>query len=347
MTRHNPIYVSRFRIKDPVMDVKSFSLQSYQSKIQDRIFSSTGHSTAFTGLLRDVGARLIHAHFGPDGMLALPAAKAISVPLVVTLHGRDVTVKPSQLLKTGKPVAARYALTRKRIMRQASKVLCVSNDLKRKALDQGFDEENIVTHYIGIDTQKFAFSNSVREARFIHVARLVEKKGTSNLLHAFAKISSRNPDSVLDIVGDGPLRASLEEQARNLGISRQTIFHGPLSNVEVRGMLKRSAAFVLPSVTAGNGDREGLPISILEAMSSGTPVISTFHSGIPEAIPTDSQGLLVDEHDVLGLSERMHAVLNDAGFAQQLGTNGAEFVRKNFDLVKQTEELERIYDELF
>lgn len=338
-------YIARLPVHSRPHNTSAVSLSDTHKGMEDRIFALTGHSPSLTRALRESEAKIVHAHFGPDGMLASRTTENLCLPLIVTLHGRDVTVRRSELLRTKKPVAIRYAFSKKTLARRASRIICVSEHLKKTAIEQGFPAEKLITHYIGVDTDKFSVSRSPRTGNLLHVARLVEKKGTANLITAFSRIAWHHPDSNLDIVGDGPLDAALREQAHTLGLGHRIHFHGSLPHEEVRRMLSTAHAFVLPSVTAANGDREGLPISILEAMSTGTPVVSTYHSGIPEAIPSEEYGLLVQEDDLAALTDGLDAVLQSQGYASALGMAGARRVREHFNLRTQSEILENIYED--
>ncbi|PQZ87728.1 hypothetical protein CQ018_17435 [Arthrobacter sp. MYb227] len=343
LNAHDGIFIARRPVINP-FDAPVFSLSEHQGKLHDSLFALTGKSVAFERYLRHTSPSLVHAHFGPDGMLASGPCQNTETPLVITLHGRDATVSRKNLLRTGQPVAIRYALNRNTLAESAKFLICVSNDLKDKAIQNGFPAKKLITHYIGVDTNRFAISVQPRKKRFVHVARLVEKKGTANLLLAFTGVLEQHPDAALDIVGNGPLASQLVQQASELGIADKVVFHGHQENEVVRELISQAAAFVLPSVTAPNGDREGLPISILEAMSTGTPVISTVHSGIPEAIVSGVSGILVEEHDVQELRKSMENILSNDNLATDLGQAGAERIRQRFDLGIQTSLLEQLYD---
>ncbi|MEX5259344.1 glycosyltransferase [Kocuria sp. CPCC 205263] len=346
MQRYNPLYVSRRPVMNAPEGVLAVSLDAQSSRLAQYKFALGGRSRVLEKLIKQEDARLVHAHFGPDGMLIVPTAERLSLPSVITLHGRDVTITKPDLIRARRPVAIRYALARASTARRATRILCVSDYLAGKAVELGMPPEKVMTHYIGVDTHRFPISRAPREPRFVHVARLVEKKGTSVLIDALHKISPRYPDAHVDIVGDGPLRESLEAMVNAHGLRKKVHFYGQQDLASIKTLLDRALAFVLPSRTAENGDQEGLPISILEAMSAGTPVISTRHSGIPEAIPSDAYGLLAEENDVSGLAERMEALLDSPNRATEVGLAAAQRVRQEFDLVRQSEKLEQIYDEL-
>ncbi|GAA3024981.1 hypothetical protein GCM10010462_09400 [Microbacterium dextranolyticum] len=187
-----------------------------------------------------------------------------------------------------------------------------------------------------------------REPRgqFLHVGRLVEKKGTSTLLRSFAKISSET-DWELKIVGDGPLRNELEALSRELAIDSRVVFVGAQSSAYVRESMETSGILVVPSKTAHNGDQEGLPTVVLEALALGVPVLATRHAGIPEVVVDGQNGWLVDEGDEAGLARTLLGVASmNAIELQGFFSRARESVEKSHSLETQTAKLEELYDEL-
>jgi colanic acid/amylovoran biosynthesis glycosyltransferase len=151
------------------------------------------------------------------------------------------------------------------------------------------------------------------------------------------------PDVQLEIVGDGPLRRFLERLTTEFGISQQVRFIGTLSHEEVAVHMKKASIFCLPSVTAEDGDAEGLAIVFLEASASMKPVVGTLHGGIPEAIHNGHNGFLVPERDIDALGKYLLILLNNRELRQKMGEEGQRLVKMNFDIKKQTQYLEEIY----
>ena len=290
--------------------------------------------------VRAISARdpkLVHAHFGPDGFWAIPLSRALGVPLIVTFHGHDVTARA-----TSSPLYAAYSLLRPRVFRSAAIVIAVSTFLADRLLAQGCPPEKLIVHHIGVDTTRFRTANvQQREATVLFVGRLVEKKGCEYLLRAMADVQQRHPHVELVIVGDGPLREKLQRQASAL---RNVRFTGPVSSDAVRDLMERASVLCLPSVTARNGLTEGLPITLIEAQSMGLPVVSTLHSGNPDAVRDGETGLLVPERDVGALASALNRLLDDASLRSRMSDAAASHVRAHFDLRKQTAILETIYD---
>lgn len=309
-------------------------------------FLATATPTQYLAGLRGRGLELLHAHFSIDGLYALPLARALDVPLVTTLHGFDITTSRQHFLRSGRPALVRYAMLQDRLKADGSLFICVSRFIRDAALKAGMPEHKLRVHYIGIDTSQFEATPVESRPRFVHVARLVEKKGTRYLLDAFGQVHQKHPDILLDVIGDGPLRAELEAQAVDLGISKSVRFLGVQPHDKVRSTLQGASALVLPSVTAASGDAEGLGIVLLEASATGVPVIGTYHGGIPEAVEEGKTGLLVPERDVHALALALDTLVSDASLQQRMGLAAREFARTRFDIHRQSAELEGHYTEL-
>jgi colanic acid/amylovoran biosynthesis glycosyltransferase len=314
------------------------------SRIAAIEFVLGGDVSAFLSAARQFAPSVIHAHFAIDGLYALPIAKDVGVPLVTTLHGFDITTKRSEFLRSGKPALMRYALLQERIKRQGSVFICVSEFIRQKALEAGFPEHKLLKHFIGIDTKSFqpAHARPVGPV-LLHVARLVEKKGTSYLIRAFAEVVKRMPDANLRIVGGGPLLRELTALAKELSIERSVSFLGVQPHSEVRSQLEQASALVLPSVTAANGDAEGLGMVLLEAAASGLPAIGTHHGGIPEAIRDGVTGILVPERNVPELADAMLTLLRNDAMRERMGRQARQMVEEEFDIAKQSRSLQEVY----
>ncbi len=295
--------------------------------------------------LREFAPALVHAHFVPDGLRALPLARALGVPLVTTIHGYGVTRSRASLLGSGRLSWMRYALFQRRLMDEGALFLAVSDALRRQALERGFPPERTLTHYLGIDLARF-HPGAREPASIVHVGRLVEKKGTAVLLRAFARVHAAQPEARLDIIGDGPLRGGLERLTGELGLGGAVAFLGLLPPETIAARVRSAALLAAPSVTARGGDAEGLPTTVVEAMASAVPVVATHHSGIPEAVSDGITGFLVPEGAVDALAQRIAALLADPALAARMGAAGRALARERFDAVRQSSLLEAHYDAL-
>ena len=312
-----------------------------RNAIERLAFRLRGRGGRIEAELRAAGPALIHAHFGTDGLLVLPLARALGVPLITSLRGYDVTRSDSALLRSGRLSWMRYAIGKKRLQCGGALFLAVSDALRERAIARGYPEGRTLTHYNGVDLDRFRPDVAPREPGLIlHVGRLVEKKGTKLLIDAVAQLA----DAKLAIIGDGPLRAALERQARELG--DRVRFLGELPSEEVANWMRRASVLAAPSLTAADGDAEGLPNVVVEAAASGLPVVGSRHSGIPEAIEDGVSGFLVPENDTGALAARLRDLLGSESLRLEMGIAARRLAERKFNRQLLTARLESIYDEV-
>jgi colanic acid/amylovoran biosynthesis glycosyltransferase len=288
---------------------------------------------------------IIHAHFAIDAVFAIPIARAFGVPLVVTLHGFDVTTSRISLLMSGRSAWIVASLGMGRLQKAAARFLAVSNYIRDAAVGRGFPAERTIVSYLGINVDKIGFIPIGTGKTIAHVGRLVEKKGTADLIKAFALVTRDIPEARLEIIGDGPLRKELEVLSVQLGISASLTFRGSQPHARSLEIMAEARIVAVPSKTARNGDKEGLPTVILEASALGRPVIATRHSGIPEAVMDGVTGILVDEGDVEGLARALIRLLSHYEVAEQMGISARKFIESDHNAKILTKKLEIIYDE--
>jgi len=349
LSRFSPLYVGRKRFSVPPDGARSFALEDIpeQRRLLRKIWQvATRDVRPYKRLLKGHNPSLIHAHFGVDGVYALPLARALDVPLVTTFHGFDATTSSRNLLSSGKPALINYLIHRQGLARKGQLFLCVSEHIRQQVLKLGFPEERTQVHYIGVDTTSIhPVGERSRHPVILHVARLVEKKGTSDLLDAFALIHRAHPDAELQIIGEGPLGLQLRSKAQNLGIGHAVQFFGIRSHAEVLSMMGRAWVFCLPSVTSRSGDTEGLPIVLLEAAALGIPVVTTYHAGIPEAVIDGMTGTLQAEHDVAGMADSLSELLGNARLRTKMGDAARRHMENHFNLARQSALLDNIYEQ--
>ncbi|TFI58610.1 glycosyltransferase [Sphingomonas parva] len=289
---------------------------------------------------------LVHAHFGTDGVLALPLAERLGVPLVTTLHGYEIGRSPGRMLLSGRLSWIRYALLKRQLAMRGRLFLAVSEALRTEALAAGFPAARTLVHYNGVDLDRFRADGSAPEAELVlHVGRLVEKKGTAVLLDAFAAVKARVPAASLVVIGEGPLRATLERRAAALGLAGTVCFTGALAPAAVAAWMRRAWLLAVPSHRARDGDSEGLPMVICEAAASGLPVVASRHSGIPEGVVDGETGLLVPERTPGPLAAAIVALLGNPPLRARLASKARALAGVRFDAARQIERLETLYDE--
>ncbi|MDM9582399.1 glycosyltransferase [Nostoc sp. GT001] len=289
--------------------------------------------------------KLIHGHFGPDGIYAMRLAEKLNIPFIVTFYGFDITVSRRAMWLSGNPAFYQFLLHEEELKQKASKFIAFSSFLYKKMIEYGYPEDKIIKLNSGIDLEKFAPASESKGERYILcVGRHTEKKGIDTLLKAFARIASKHPDVSVIQIGNGTMTEKFKTLADELGISNRVNFMGAKPYEVIQKTMRNAEIFSLPSQTAKNGDSEGLPLSILEAAASGLPIASTWHSAIPDAILDGETGFLVDEKDDQALAEKLDILLSDRALAKSMGEKGREFICENFDIRKQTAKLEAIYD---
>lgn len=345
LRRFKPQFVGLRRVnpslKIPANAIVAADGQSSLRRFHYGIYKAMGIGPAFHKMVEDCGAQLVHAHFAVDGVFALPLAKRLGIPLIVTLHGHDVTMSDTEYSKsrTGRI----YLRRRRSLWERATLFLCVSDFIRVKALEAGFPEGKLRTHYIGVDHGAFCRAGeSSDHGSVLFVGRLVEKKGCDLLIRAASIVQQEFPNLLLIIIGDGPMRESLEKLATRLGV--RCLFVGPASSEQVKQMLQRATIFCVPSRRAKDGDSEGLGIVFLEAQAMGVPVVSSLHGGVPEAVIHGETGLLAPEGDYQTLAEHLRVLLSSENLRTLYGSRGMQWVRSTFDIETQTQRLEDIYE---
>lgn len=283
--------------------------------------------------MASTGPVLLHAHFGPDALAALPITDRLQIPLIATFHGFDIATKDTR---------SRYARRRPRVYSSAAVVIAVSRFIRDQLIEKACPPEKIIVHYIGIDVDQFAPDPDLpRQPHVLFVGRLVPKKGLEYLIRAMARIQDRHPAAGLVVAGDGPLRRDLERLAASE--LRSFRFLGRQTPSQVHSLMNSSQISCVPSVVAPSGDAEGLPMVVLEAMAMGLPVISFAPGGVTDAIVDGVTGLLAPERDEEALAAHLDRALGDPELCRRMSAAGRARVREHFDLRKQTAKLEEIY----
>lgn len=314
----------------------------WRGKAERRVFGWTGVAWGFRRKLAEWTPDVAHVHFATDACVFLPVLRRLGVPFVVTLHGYDVGLNDAAHAQSG---MGRVFLRRRDVMwREAAGFICVSEHLRRVAVERGFPGGKLQVHHTGIGVREPERRERPGGPVVLFVGRLVEKKGCRVLLEAWKLVAWEIPEARLVVVGDGPLRGELEGWARaNL---RRCEFAGARTQEEVRDWMGRAAVLAAPSLRARDGDTEGLPTVLLEAMERGLPVVACDGTGAEEAVVAGETGFLVAQGDVDGLAEALTGLLRDGALARRMGACGRRRVEEWFDITRQTERLERIYDEV-
>ena len=302
-----------------------FGLLSYL--VQKKIFKKLEigvRTKALVGYLKKQKIDIVFAEYGMVGASVTEACKKAKVPLVIHFHGVDVYQR-----ETVKKYAALY----KKAFEYGSAFISVSSEMIEGLKNLGAPAEKIHLASCGVNTSAFPMFNISNTGKtFLFVGRFVEKKSPMSLVKAFKLVVDRFPDAKLWMVGGGPLFEETKILIRELHLENHITLTGVLKTDEIKKLMVQSRCFVQHSVTAKNGDREGTPVTILEAGSSGLAIVSTQHAGIKEAVIDGVTGYLVPEHEIEAMAYYMIKIAGDVELAAELGEMGAAHIRKNYDI---------------
>lgn len=299
--------------------------------------------------LRAVGGSLLHAHWGTSGVLMAPLAKAVGMPLLVTLHGFDIQRK-EDFWKSGQGGwwHRSYPDQLRSIAKHGAHFAAVSQAVRSLAIDRGIPEQQVHYMPIGVDTDFFRpgeISMEKRPPKVLFVASHITRKGGDLLVQAMARVQQSIPDAELVMVGDGPQRAHWESLAEKLKVT--ACFRGRLPPEGVLRELQDSVVFCLPSVRPAYDDlAEGFGLVVAEAGASGVPAVTSAQGVMSEGVDHGRTGFAVAEGDVGAIADGIICLLSDRERAARYGRAARELVREKFDLVKCTEALEELYDTL-
>lgn len=285
---------------------------------------------------------LYHCHFGPTsaGLVEILDVVGDNTPVVSTFHGYDV----SQYTASHGPNC--YA----RLFERGDLFLPVSSFFRERLIGLGAPPERTFVHHMGVDASRFAM-RSERNAvagplRILTIGRMVEKKGIEYALRAVSAALHEGVSLIYTIIGDGPYRSELEMIAAQLDIADAVRFVGRVDRDGVIRHLRENDVSLAPSVTARDGDMEGIPVAIMEAMANGLPVVSSRHSGIPEIVIHGETGLLADERDYVTLGDHLVALDGNPTERERLGENGRRLVEAEFELEQLNDRVVAHYAEV-
>ncbi|HEY3797716.1 MAG TPA: glycosyltransferase [Caulobacteraceae bacterium] len=270
--------------------------------------------------LTDHKVKVLLAEFVNVGVLFPAACRDAGVRLFVHAHGYDA----SRL-----PLEAGWARRYRSLFGQVAGIIAPSRFLADQLAQLGCPQDLLFVSPYGVDCDRFRPSVHA-PLRVLAVGRLVDKKSPQSTIEAFASATEAMPGARLDIVGEGPLRELCQQTIARLGACDRVRLLGAQTSETVADRMSQASLFVQHSVTAADGDTEGLPVGILEAMASGVPVVSTRHSGIPEMVAEGETGLLVDEHDIGGMAAAIRVLLADPQRAKAMGAAGRERVQAHY-----------------
>ncbi|MHB8617995.1 MAG: glycosyltransferase family 4 protein [Chloroflexota bacterium] len=303
------------------------------------------------GDLRRRGVSHLHAHFAHSpAAVAYLAFLAGGPPYSFTAHAKDlyttlprnvrIRARAARLVVTCTGFNQRYLQD----MLAGTIAGTIADTIAGTIADTITTPVHVVYH--GTDTQRFNPQGRRPEpGRIVSVGRLVPKKGFADLLRALELLAAEGRDFRCDIYGGGPLHDELEDQVRRAGLQARVGLHGPRMQDDILHAYRRAALFVLAPVVTADGDRDGIPNVLVEAMACEVPVVSTRISGIPELVQDGQEGMLVDPHDPRGLAAAIRRLLDQPELAACLGQAARRKVIASFDLAHNTRGLRQLFED--
>lgn len=284
--------------------------------------------------LHEGGVTHLHAHFGSlPATVARLAARFAGISYSFTAHAKDLyhdTVDREVL-------RGRHG--------ERATIVAVSQFNRRFLIEEcGFEPERVRCVYNGLDLDRYRYQPvTPRPRRIIAIGRLVEKKGFADLIEACAILRGAKSPFECRIVGTGPLEQDLRSLIERLGLAEQVQLTGPLPQEQTRHELVQSAVFAAPCVVCGDGDRDGVPTTILEAMALGVPCVTTDVTGIPEVVTHGTTGVVVPQYDPKALAGALEQLLDQQDHGAALAAAGRELIEERFDARKNTQQLREIF----
>ena len=292
-----------------------------------------GEGVQVASMLHGRGYQHIHAHFvDRAATVALVAGRLLGLPYSATAHANDIYVSP--VLLPEKLADAAFVAT------------CTRYNAAHLHTVAGGQDVDIACVYHGVDVDRYEppeRNGDDGRPTILAVGQLKEKKGFRHLVTACAMLRQRGHAVDCRIVGEGPEHAALQAQINHLGLRDVVTLLGARPHTDVIAEYRAASMFALPCVVSANGDRDGIPNVILEAMAMQLPVISTRHSGIPEAVIDGETGVLVPPEDPVALADALEQLLVDHAQRVMMGRRGRQAVTARFDVADNVEELLRCF----
>lgn len=294
------------------------------------------HQTAFSpqqwGLIQSIKSKsidLIFIEYGTTAAKNFDAICFLNIPFIIHFHGFDISIKS---------ILAQHEACYRKMLPKASKIIVVSKTMEQKVINLGARKEQTIYTPCGANE---SFNKIVKKDNlntFISVGRFVEKKGPLYTIIAFHQILKKFPFAKLKMIGDGPLITLCRDYIQFHQLEHHISLLGSFDPDKVALELSDALCFVQHSITAENGDQEGTPVALLEAMLAGLPVISTFHAGISDIVQ-ENMGVLVKERDIEDMKTAMEKALEHPENFAQLGLNGKNFILQNHLLKHHLEKI--------
>ncbi len=286
---------------------------------------------------------VIHAHFGPMGVMVAPVAQKLDIPLIVTFMGYD----GSRALRS-----KRWQDNYQKLAVYAAGVIGISTDMCNRLVKIGFDEDKINRISLGVNIDKFSYHDpkldfNGKDVRCLHVGRLTAKKSPLKLLEAFnIAHQALLPNVKLTIAGSGVLHNEVENKMKELELENHVNLLGSVSHEEVITLFQNAHIYTQYCEVSPSGDVEGQGVTFVEASASGLPIVSTRHGGIPDVVLDGKTGYLVEEDDIQGMADRIAHLACQPERWTAFGLSGRKHVEEAFTLETQIQQTVALYRQI-
>ncbi len=328
-----PVFIGH-ELRGPVPDgFEAIDMTGLHGPLGEAGFKQFGLVSArLEARLRALEPVAIHASFGKSGAYALPLARKLGLPLVVTYYGGDAT----KTTNTKDSLVRVYNRRRAALWREAALILPCSDFIRRELLEKGCPDAKMVVHHNTADPGRF--QPGAKQNIILFAGRWTEKKGIETLIDALALLGPKLDGWRVRLLGDGELKAGLVARLEAAGV--QAELPGWIPADEMPKHFAEAAIACVPSQRAASGDAEGLPLVCIEAMLSGCALAATYHAGIPECVKDGETGYLVAERDSAALADRLGRMIADPAKTREMGEKGREFAMSDFNLINQSRRLQ-------
>lgn len=329
--------------KYEILDLSVFNKSGKNKKYLKRI--SSVDVAEIQKFIIEKSIDILHLHYGTDAGLYKKLIDKCGVPSLVSFYGYEVSSFPKMFFGLGRQYL------KHRVFNTSSVITAMTEDMENDLIKLGCDENKIIVHYHGVGGGVYYYP----ERQYINrekiilliVSYLAPQKGHRFLIDSIKEIVKRGHKNFeLRIIGKGELEKELKEYVRRNNLDEYIKFLGAMKahSPEILSEYRNADIFTHPSVIPENGDKEGIPGTVVEAMFSGLPVVTTYHAGIPYVIENGKTGLLVKEWDIKKLSDNIELLMKDSELRKSIGTNAAKYAMENLILSKKEAMLEEIYD---
>ncbi|PWB54265.1 MAG: hypothetical protein C3F06_05225 [Candidatus Methanoperedenaceae archaeon] len=308
----------------------------YNLKIYTNIFGFNLKMAYFATIMHKNRLELIHAHFVSTGIVPGRLSKMLGLPYTLTAHAFDIYMNPDED-------------NLRDVMENARSVVTISDYNMNHLRDKIGIKNRIEVIRCGIDIDRFSplRKSMINDGiKLLTVTRLVEKKGLEYLIRAIPTVIKEIPDCDLIIVGSGPLNDHLHHLVHDLELEGHIQFKGDQSDFELMHYYENAEMFILPCIIAENGDRDGIPVAIMEAMAMELPVISTIVSGIPELVEDGISGILVSQKDEAAIADAVIKLHKDRNLRVEMGEKGRKIIENKYNIVSESEKLIKMFNKM-